>query len=65
MRKEGFNIRATKLDGSNFVQVENSGQGGAGVAASWVGSLTHNMAMIQPLLTSLNWKMGEILPFLA
>ena len=38
MRKEGFNIRATKLDGSNFVQVENSGQGGAGVAASWVGS---------------------------
>ena len=40
MRKEGFNIRATKLDGSNFVQVENSGQGGAGVAASWVGSFS-------------------------
>ena len=40
MRKEGFNIRATKVDGSNFVQVENSGQGGAGVAASWVGSLS-------------------------
>ena len=39
MRKEGFNIRATKVDGSNFVQVENSGQGGAGVAASWVGLL--------------------------
>ena len=35
MRKEGFNIQATKTAGTNFVQVENSGHGGAGVAASW------------------------------
>ena len=34
MRKEGFNICAEKgKDG--FVAVENSGHGGAGVAASW------------------------------
>merc|ERR1712156_1062210 len=38
MRKEGFNIQATKTAGTNFVQVENSGQGGAGVAASWACS---------------------------
>ena len=33
MRKEGFNIGATKKEGQ--IWVENSGHGGAGVAASW------------------------------
>ena len=34
MRKEGFNIGARRGSGHN-VMVENSGHGGAGVAASW------------------------------
>ena len=34
MRKEGFNIGAEKSD-SGLVSAENSGHGGAGVAASW------------------------------
>ena len=33
MRKEGFNIGAKKS--GEHVAVENSGHGGAGVAASW------------------------------
>ena len=36
MRKEGFNIGATKKEGQ--IWVENSGHGGAGVAASWAGA---------------------------
>merc|ERR1712029_562524 len=34
MRKEGFNIGISKT-GSGHYTVENSGHGGAGVAASW------------------------------
>ena len=34
MRREGFNIGALR-SGSGHVTVENSGHGGAGVAASW------------------------------
>ena len=34
MRKEGFNIGAER-SGSGLVSAENSGHGGAGVAASW------------------------------
>ena len=49
MRKEGFNIRATKTAGSNFIQVENSGQGGAGVAASWACSSKAVDALIEQL----------------
>ena len=37
MRKEGFNIGATKND-NGFILVDNSGHGGAGVAASWACS---------------------------
>ena len=36
MRREGFNIGARRSPGSgSHVTVENSGHGGAGVAASW------------------------------
>merc|ERR1711997_126906 len=49
MRKEGFNIRAKKSAGSNFIQVENSGQGGAGVAASWACSAKAVDALIEQL----------------
>ena len=35
MRKEGFNIGASKKGPDGFIWVENSGHGGAGVAASW------------------------------
>ena len=35
MRKEGFNIGAKRSQPKGFIWVENSGHGGAGVAASW------------------------------
>ena len=35
MRKEGFNIGAEVIGGTGNVMVQNSGHGGAGVAASW------------------------------
>ena len=35
MRKQGFNTGAARRSGADWVTVQNSGHGGAGVAASW------------------------------
>jgi len=48
MRKEGFNIGA-KRNASGFVTVENSGHGGAGVAASWACASTATDSLVEQL----------------
>ena len=48
MRKEGFNICAEK-NGDGLVSVENSGHGGAGVAASWACAAQATDALAQQI----------------
>ena len=48
MRKEGFNIGA-KRGSSGFVFVENSGHGGAGVAASWACAAKATDCLVEQL----------------
>ena len=48
MRKEGFNIGA-KRNSEGFVTVENSGHGGAGVAASWACAAKATDSLVEQL----------------
>jgi len=48
MRKEGFNICAEK-SANGLVAVENSGHGGAGVAASWACAARASDALLQQI----------------
>ena len=54
MRKEGFNIGASK-GAQGFVMVENSGHGGAGVAASWACAARAVDALVGQLPQIRSW----------
>ena len=54
MRKEGFNIGASRGQ-QGWVMVENSGHGGAGVAASWACAARAVDALVAQLPQRRSW----------
>ena len=55
MRREGFNIGARRSGAGDHVTVENSGHGGAGVAASWACAALATQSLLDTMGGQSKW----------